>query len=595
MITYFKKPIILAAVTVMLFAFAGCAGMSSKGLPKGKWCDVNGETTLEFDGSKMYVKWWDGQEDRDKYNVTLKRSGPGSGYIVNADKNEHGFDIMSDIEIRDDGTLFAYEEVLDAEGHTYRFVPEKQAEEARAVKDLSDDMPKSIDSKDIVYFSLSLKDYWVEGLESGSYSWTVEKKDDGSYESEFVGMGSSYVIIMDSREADKAFVDGIQKLIEEEDLVSHNGMFYSHDESDTEYSLYVKYESGEKLRLRVGSKALGKWCVDNDKFMEYAMSIIKDEDAEYSNDADDTGNTDDRDHEDDHEEEGSADDPEVAGDMAEYLLGILVKKAGVDYGDVQFCKFDDYDKDGNWEGFALIGKLSEDEEDIFAGTGEMWFVSENECKKIKDEFNFALRDGEFFRIFKCRNRKFIAFDEAYATSLVTYVYQVENSEPEMSDISGLGNVYKDSDSGDYIVIQDSYDNSKMYETGDEDDVLWTGHTWKPYYFYYNEDKGDFDEYDCIRINRNKLTDVCGFDLCGKIEHEGYDVNDIFVRDNGIININYSKKEIDGNSVLITYKNAGYDLNKKKFVDAFGDGENTWQASDYGGIYKPSIIKDNDRQ
>ena len=44
-------------------------------------------------------------------------------------------------------------------------------------------------------------------------------------------------------------------------------MFYSHDESDTEYSLYVKYESGEKLRLRVGSKALGKWCVDNDKFM----------------------------------------------------------------------------------------------------------------------------------------------------------------------------------------------------------------------------------------------------------------------------------------------------------------------------------------
>ena len=215
MITSFKKPILLAAVTVMLFAFAGCAGMSSKGLPKGKWCDVNGETTLEFDGSKMYVKWWDGQKDRDKYKVALKRSGLVSGYIVNADKNEHGFGIMSDIEIRDDGTLSAYEEVLDAEGHTYRFVPEKQAEEARAVKDLSDDMPKSIDSKDIVYFSLSLKDYWVEGLESGSYSWTVEKKDDGSHESEFVGMGSSYVIIMDSREADKAFVDGIQKLIEE--------------------------------------------------------------------------------------------------------------------------------------------------------------------------------------------------------------------------------------------------------------------------------------------------------------------------------------------------------------------------------------------
>ena len=30
MITYFKKPIFLAAVTVMLFAFAGCAGRCVK-------------------------------------------------------------------------------------------------------------------------------------------------------------------------------------------------------------------------------------------------------------------------------------------------------------------------------------------------------------------------------------------------------------------------------------------------------------------------------------------------------------------------------------------------------------------------------------
>ena len=39
----------------------------------------------------------------------------------------------------------------------------------------------------------------------------------------------------------------------------------------------ISYESGERLTLEVGSKALDKWPVDNEKFMEYAMSIIPDE------------------------------------------------------------------------------------------------------------------------------------------------------------------------------------------------------------------------------------------------------------------------------------------------------------------------------
>ena len=571
-----------AVVFVLTFALTGCTGrnLNSKDLPQGTWCDADGDTILEFKGSKMYVKWWEGQKGTDKYRIALKTSDSGTRYIVNAGKNEYGFGVMSDLEIRDDGTLSAFEQILDGEGHVYRFVPEERVEEERSVKDLSDDMPRSIESREISYFSLSLRHYTAPGLDYGTYNWTVEKSDDDRYESEFDGMGPSYVIIQDYREVDSDFVSGICDLIEEEDLASHNGMFFSHNRSDTEYSLYVKYESGEKLSLRVGSKALDKWCVDNDRFMEYAMSIIDEEDEEYDNDPEEEG------------QEEPDDGSEIAGDMADYLLGILVKEAGADYSDVKFSTYDDFDKDGNWEGFALIGKLSEDEEDIFAGEGEVWFVSEKECTKIMDEFSFALRDGEFFRIFECDNRKFIAYDEAYATSLLTYVYYVEDSTPEMSDISKLGNMYKDEKSGDYVVVKDDYDNSESYETGDEDDVTWTGHTWKPYYFRYDKRKGDFAEYDCIQINKTRLADICGFDLCKEIEHEGYVINDIFVRDNGIITVNYSEKEIEGTSVWITHKNANYDLNKKKFIDAWGDGENDWHASDFGGIYKPSITKEN---
>ena len=579
--TFFAKSILEATVFVLIFTLAGCAGgfAGNADLPKGTWCDADGDAILEFKGSNMYVKWWEGQKGRDKYRVTIKTNDSGAKYIVNAGKNEYGFGIMSDIEIRDDGTLSAFEQILDGESHVYRFVPEAQVEEERSVKDLSDDMPKSIESGDIKYFSLSLRHYQAPGLDSGSYTWTVEKSDDNRYESEFDGMGPSYVIISDSREVDSDFVEGIQDLIEDEDLASYNGMFYSHNRSDTEYSLYVKYESGEKLSLKVGSKALDKWCVDNDRFMEYALSIISYEDDGYDYDTDDEG------------QEDPDDEAENAGDTEDRLLKILIDKTGADREDVKFSTYDDFDRDGNPECFALIGELSDDEEDMFGGTGEIWFVSEKECKKVMDEFSFALRDGELFRIFECKNRKFVAFDEAYVTSLLTYIYYVEDSQPEMSDISRLGNMSVDRASGDYIVVQDSYDNSETYETGEEDDATWTGHTWKPYYFYYDEKTGDFAEYKCRNINKARLADICGFDLCEEIEHEGFVINDIFLRDNGIVNVNYSEKEVEGSSVWVTHKNANYNLNQKKFVDAWGDGENTWQASDYGGIYKPSLTSE----
>ena len=72
----------------------------------------------------------------------------------------------------------------------------------------------------------------------------------------------------------------VLKLIEDNKVIENNGMFYSHDENDTEYSLYITYESRERVYIKVGSKALDKWPVDNGEFIAYAMSIINTEDNE---------------------------------------------------------------------------------------------------------------------------------------------------------------------------------------------------------------------------------------------------------------------------------------------------------------------------
>lgn len=245
----------------------------SEMLPKGKWYDKNGNTMLEFDGENMYATWWSGMETPEEFKIKIIKEYDDY-YIICVD-GEYGtsFGIMSRLEIEDDGTLTAYEEILDGESHSYKFVPEDRIEAEKAVKDYSKNLPKTIESEKIESFSLVLRHYNVDKLGSGTYSWEISKNDEGKYVSEFSGMGPSYIIVHDTQEVDESFIKGLMELLKEEKVSENNGLFFSHDENDIEYSLYIRYESGEMISIRVGSKALDKWPINNEKFIEYVRSI----------------------------------------------------------------------------------------------------------------------------------------------------------------------------------------------------------------------------------------------------------------------------------------------------------------------------------
>ena len=120
--------------------------------------------------------------------------------------------------------------------------------------------------------------------------------------------------------------------------------------------------------------------------------------------------------------------------------------------------------------------------------------------------------------------------------------------------------------------------------------LWMGHTWKEYYFYYDKESGFFREYGGVNIEEEELTQICGFDLASEIRNTGFEVDAIYKRANGIVNVNYSKKTRDEfGKTTIQYKNANYDSKKGQFLSAWGSGENTWQNSDFGGIYQPALL------
>ena len=246
---------------------------------EGEWVDVNGSTTLEIRGDTMTVTFGSWSED---YRFKVNKTAYGT--TINSD--EGGFGVMSELEVRSDGSLWAYEMVLDAEGHTYHFVRPEALEAEKKIRDLSKDAPKEIASTEIESFSLSFKNnYGSYGLDdrwpSGSYGWELEKQADGSYRMDFRVMGDSYVALDFSAEVGADYAEGLAKLLTENGIVAQNGYYKTNSVSKPGYSPYVTYASGEKLSVRASGDA-GDTCVfDLPALLDYAAKQDIFPDADY--------------------------------------------------------------------------------------------------------------------------------------------------------------------------------------------------------------------------------------------------------------------------------------------------------------------------
>ena len=276
----------------------------------------------------------------------------------------------------------------------------------------------------------------------------------------------------------------------------------------------------------------------------------------------------------------------VSDDEMDSLIDVLITDTNCNPADVRCCALDDYDGDGTNEGFIYVGAGPDDEFGWCDGT--VYYVTSEKSEKVF-EGTLAEMDGNVFKILDAVDRKFILFDEAYVTALVTYAYYVDGGKLRESNISRFGDINSDTDLKNIKMAFSTYDGFCNYEKGEESAAEWTGHTWKPYYFYYDAEKMDFMEYGATEITADELKDIVGFDLAAEIEAEGYQVDNILKRGNGIVNVNYSKEEkLENGTIDVTYKNATYDENEGTFVDAWDAGGNTWQDSDFGGIYMNAL-------
>ncbi len=282
-------------------------------------------------------------------------------------------------------------------------------------------------------------------------------------------------------------------------------------------------------------------------------------------------------------------DKEVQTD--DELIAEAVKKSGKTSDDIRDYLIKDFDGDGANEGFVVIG--DEVDPDWSTCDGDLYYVSGGGCEHIFGPFTLGVSDeNDMIYTINTDDKDFVTVIESYATDSVSRIYYVEDGKCKESAASGIGTFAECSYADGYCVSYGTYDEMYEYEEGNEEGYShFLGHTWKHYYYYYDNASGDFKEYGCREATADEINTACGIDLTGEIEQEGYQIDAIFKRDNGIFNVNYSKTEKDGLGMVQTqYGNVVFNANTHEFVDIYNAGEKTWQNSNFGGIYYKSVAE-----
>ena len=242
---------------------------------QGHWVDVNGDTTLDFAGDQMTIRWGSFE---DLYTVDVTGTDRYRT-VFNAKDRNLMFEMMSDLTWRS-GILTAGEMVLDAEGHSYRFVREEALEGELAIVDDSWDMTKEIVSDELTEFHLtfSLEDTRFDvpsdvDWQNGRYSIDVERGESGVYLLTFNISGESYIIQQQRSEVDEEFVKGLAQLIREQEIPKKNGYYRHNATSVNGWSLSAEYESGEELLLMAEGDAALECPFSIYRFLEYVSGV----------------------------------------------------------------------------------------------------------------------------------------------------------------------------------------------------------------------------------------------------------------------------------------------------------------------------------
>ncbi len=259
-------------------------------------------------------------------------------------------------------------------------------------------------------------------------------------------------------------------------------------------------------------------------------------------------------------EEAEPEEPEEvekAEDGRDELLEKVLKKSGAAEEKLQCFEYDDFDNDGVYEAFALIGEKMDDYGDGPVVEGALWFVTADKCEQLAETGGMGYRDTA--RTMEIGGTNYVMFDEIYVTEAVTRVWYVSGGAKE-AVFSGCGNVAEPTEKDRFCIMNSSYDAFL-----DPDMGMPSGHTWKYYYFFYNSEEGEVNEYAGTTIDAATVEFLCGRDLLAEIMSDSDTIDSIFCRGNGHIVINYEYNE----GGTVNFEHYIYDFTEGHYVDDYG--------------------------
>lgn len=256
-----------------------------------------------------------------------------------------------------------------------------------------------------------------------------------------------------------------------------------------------------------------------------------------------------------------------------FMGRFLEAEKTVDASQVRMVNAQDFDGDGYEELFVFIGE--EADPDFHTYQGALWYVAAQDYCEIEETKNIEWELVE--DVLNFGNRAYMYMNEFHVTYSLSYVWGVENgwvAEPTFSRKGLITAVNKDG----FIMTDSTYDQFAYIDAEAQGSL--TGHTYKPYYFYFDIEEKTVKEYGAAKVWEEDLEFIMGehFD---EVSINMDSIIDVLYRDNGILTINTVTPDMDG----FSYGNYNFDTKTGKFLDAYGTGSGTAFDSDYGGTYR----------
>lgn len=223
----------------------------------------------------------------------------------------------------------------------------------------------------------------------------------------------------------------------------------------------------------------------------------------------------------------------------------------------------DYDKNGRKEAFLLTGvsaKNSDYEEGL---PNTLWF---GYCSGDKVKIKVIARNVVLSaHTLKLKSETFFCAGRYVTTSYPENMYQVKGNS--VKKIFQGSSIAKDR-GNTFTSVHSTYDNN----------TDGSGHTEKPYYYYYKN--GRVYQYKAKKISLKKLKKYKGASQYLKqIKKTGYQVTSVLYRSNGLIHLNIkSRGSCENVTLKVKGKNVSLVVINKK-------GRDIINKSSYGGIYK----------